>query len=155
MAFSGTPGGGVPKGNSIDVSPSLSVYDVVEVHVADFVSSFEYLWGDPSRVFGSHGPNVLLSPFCLVMGFSSHQCTVSCFVGVVVFARVPSKVIQIVVGRVSVVVARFHPCWTRTDEGTQNQMVDVVAFLVGKNDTPIPAIANPQRNQRSPCRFGF
>lgn len=55
--------------------------------------------------------------------FTIAGCSVLQFIGMVIFATIPTKVRQPIMGGVAVLMATFHPRGARTDESEKNKLV--------------------------------
>ena len=67
--------------------------------------------------------NLFLSKFCRPASFSAISGSVFNFVGMIVFRSIPSKIIQMIVIWVAVVVAAFHTNWSRPYKSIHNQFM--------------------------------
>lgn len=78
----------------------------------------------------SNGADLIERQLAAPAAFAAVRRAVNDFVGMIVDACIPAKIIQNVVRRVAVVVTAFHAVRARASKGKQYQSVDLRAFLL-------------------------
>ncbi len=89
----------------------------------------------------SYLTNLFFGKSCSPYLFSPQSCSINSGIIQVVFVRIPSKVFNLVIGTVSIIVASLHSLGTGTNKGFQYQSVDRTEMFLG------PVIWIKQRNQ--------